>query len=221
MIEHTPGASPNLSTQILIALDELQEMANRAYWIAGLVPQGTKPTAAIVLSQGQVVIRSADDPYTQGEVLLGGIKDGALTMPESIRSVPRGMNTAPAVEELRRHWGRFFSGEMDHAATILLLQGRLPMSDELRSWGVTAATILDEAVMDMEFNSIFRESLAPTNHELSLIKDALLEYCGEGAHGLADLSSHDVERIRELIDWVHSHTEIGPEIEEMRRTLAP
>lgn len=96
MIEHTPGASPNLSTQILIALDELQEMANRAYWIAGLVPQGTKPTAAIVLSQGQVVIRSADDPYTQGEVLLGGIKDGALTMPESIRFVPRGVN-------LRRH----------------------------------------------------------------------------------------------------------------------
>ena len=53
MIEHTPGASPNLSTQILIALDELQEMANRAYWIAGLVPQGTKHTAAIVLSQGR------------------------------------------------------------------------------------------------------------------------------------------------------------------------
>lgn len=218
MIEHTPGASPNLSTQILLALDELQEMANRAYWIAGLVPPGTKPTAAIVLSQGQVVIRSADDPYTQGEVLLGGIKDGALTMPESIRFVYRGMNTAPAVEELRRHWGRFFSGEMDHAATILLLNGRLPMSDELRSWGVTAAAILDETLMDIELNSM---SLAPTNHELSLIKDALLEYFGEDASSLTDLSSHDVERIRELIDWVHSHTEIGPEIEEMRRTLAP
>lgn len=221
MIEHTPGASPNLSTQILIALDELQEMANRAYWIAGLVPQGTKHTAAIVLSQGQVVIRSADDPYTQGEVLLGGIKDGALTMPESIRFVYSGMNTAPAVEELRRHWGRFFSGEMDHAATILLLNGRLPMSDELRSWGVTAATILDEALMDMEFNSIFSESLDPTDHELSLIKDTLLEYCGEDARRLADLSSHDVERIRELIDWLGKHTELGPKLERIRRTLAP
>lgn len=218
MIEHTPGASPNLSTQILIALDELQEMANRAYWIAGLVPQDTKPTAAIVLSQGQVVIRSADDPYTQGEVLLGGIKDGALTMPESIRFVPRGMNTAPAVEELRRHWGRFFSGEMDHAATILLLNGRLPMSDELRSWGVTAATILDEALMDMEFNSIFRESLDPTDHELSLIKDALLEYWGDR---VVDPASHEAERTRELIDWVGSYTELGPEIEEIRRKLAP
>lgn len=97
MIEHTPGASPNLSTQILLALDELQEMANRAYWIAGLVPPGTKPPAAIVLSQGQIVIRSADAPFT----------------------------------------------------------------------------------------------------------------------------SHDVERIRELIDWVRSYTELGSEIEEIRRKLAP
>ena len=218
MIEHTPGASPNLSTQILLALDELQEMANRAYWIAGLVPPGTKPPAAIVLSQGQVVIRSAEKPFTEGEVLLGSIKDGGLTMPGSMFVSSGGMNTAPAVEKLRRYWGRFFSGEMEHEATILLLQGRLPMSDELRSWGVTAATILDETLMDMEFNSM---SLAPTNHELSLIKDALLEYCGEDASSLADLSSHDVERIRELIDWVRSHTELGPEIEEMRRTLAP
>ena len=124
----------------------------------------------------------------------------------------------PAVEKLRRYWVRFFSGEMEHEATILLLQGRLLMSDELRSWGVTAAAILDETLMDMELNSM---SLAPTNHELSLIKDALLEYCGEDASSLADLSSHDVERIRELIDWVRSHTELGPEIEEIRRKLAP
>ena len=119
------------------------------------------------------------------------------------------MNTAPAVEELRRHWGRFFSGEMDHAATILLLNGRLPMSDELRSWGVTEAAILDETLMDMELNSM---SLAPTNHELSLIKDALLEYCGEDASSLADLSSHDVERIRELIDWVRSRSHCRPRL---------
>ena len=218
MIEHTPGASPNLSTQILLALDELQEMANRAYWIAGLVPPGTKPPAVIVLSKGQVVIRSAEKPFTEGEVLLGSIKDGGLTMPGSKFVSSGGMNTAPAVEKLRRYWVRFFSGEMEHEATILLLQGRLPMSDELRSWGVTAAAILDETLMDMEFNSM---SLAPTNHELSLIKDALLEYCGEDASSLADLSSHDVERIRELIDWVRSHTELGPEIEEIRRKLAP
>ena len=221
MIEHTPGASPNLSTQILLALDELQEMANRAYWIAGLVPPGTKPPAVIVLSKGQVVIRSAEKPFTEGEVLLGSIKDGGLTMPGSMFVSSGGMNTAPAVEKLRRYWVRFFSGEMEHEATILLLQGRLPMSDELRSWGVTAAAILDETLMDIELNSIFRESLAPTNHELSLIKDALLEYCGEDASSLADLSSHDVERIRELIDWVRSHTELGPEIEEIRRKLAP
>ena len=218
MIEHTPGASPNLSTQILLALDELQEMANRAYWIAGLVPPGTKPPAVIVLSKGQVVIRSAEKPFTEGEVLLGSIKDGGLTMPGSMFVSSGTMNTAPAVEKLRRYWGRFFSGEMEHEATILLLQGRLPMSDELRSWGVTAAAILDETLMDIELNSM---SLAPTNHELSLIKDALLEYCGEDASSLADLSSHDVERIRELIDWVRSHTELGPEIEEIRRKLAP
>lgn len=218
MIEHMPGASPGLSTQILLALDELQERANRSHWIVGLVPPGTKPPAAIVLSQGQVVIRSAEDPFTQGEVLLGGIKDGALTMPDSLHIVTRGMNTAPAVEELRRHWGRFFAGEMEREATILLLQGRLPMTDELRSWGVTAATILDEALMDMEFNSIFRESFPPTDHELSLIKDALLEYWGDR---VVDPASHDAGRIRELIDWVGSYTELGPEIEEIRRTMAP
>ena len=94
MIEHTPGASPNLSTQILIALDELQTRADEVFWIGRLVPKDIKGIAVIVLSQGQVVIRSADDPYTQGEVLLGGIKDGALTMPESIRFVyrDRGVN---------------------------------------------------------------------------------------------------------------------------------
>lgn len=218
MIEHTPGASPGLSTEILLALDELQEMANRSYWIAGLVPPGIKHPAAIVLSFGQVVIRSAEEPFTEGEVLLGGIKDGGLTMPGSMFVASGGMNTAPAVEKLRRYWGRFFSGEMEHEATILLLQGRLPMSDELRSWGVTAATILDEVLMDMEFNSIFREPLPPTDHELSLIKDALLEYWGDR---IADSASHDAERIRELIDWVGSYTEIGPEIEEIRRKLAP
>lgn len=218
MIEHTTGASPNLSTQILLALDELQEMANRAYWITGLVPTGTKPPADIVLSKGQVVIRSAEEPFAEGEVLLGGIKGGGVTMPGSMFVASGGMNTAPAVEKLRRYWGRFFSGEMAHEATILLLQGRLPMSDELRSWGVTAETILDEALMDMEFNSIFRESLGPTDHELSLIKDALLEYWGDR---LVGAESHDAERIRELIDWVGSYTEIGPEIEEIRRNLAP
>lgn len=179
MIEHTPGASPGLSTEILLALDELQEMANRSYWITGLVPPGIKHPAAIVLSKGQVVIRSAEEPFTEGEVLLGGIKDGGLTMPGSMFVASGGMNTAPAVEKLRRYWGRFFSGEMEHEATILLMQGRLPMSDELRGWGVTAATILDEALMDMEFNSIFRDSLPPTDHELSLIKGALLEYWGD------------------------------------------
>lgn len=79
MITHDAQSSRSLATEILLALDELQVRTNRCHWIVSLIPPGTKTPAAIVLSQGQVVIRSADSPFAKGEVLLGGINDGALT----------------------------------------------------------------------------------------------------------------------------------------------
>ena len=220
MIEHTPGASPNLSTQILIALDELQEIANRCHWIVSLIPPGTKTPAAIVLSQGQVVIRSADSPFTKGEVLLGGIRNGRLSLPDELSVVGRHLNKADAIEVLRRYWGEIIAGERSHEATNLLLSGHLPNSSEIRGWGVTAESILDEVLMDIEFGSLIDGPVAPDAHYLSLVKDALLEYWGK-ARGGAGLSPQYAAQTRKLIDWLSKHTEFGPKLDRIRRTLAP
>ena len=153
-------------------------------------------------------------PYFQ--LLLGGIKDGALTLPDSIDVVGRRMSLAPHVEELRRYWEQVFSGTRPHEATILLIRGHLPMEQELRTWGVTAEMILDEALVDIELNSLLRElePMQPDDQYLSLVKEALLEYCGLPG------SSHYLERTRVLIGWLGTYSEIGPDLEEVRRTLA-
>ncbi len=220
MIEHTPGASPNLSTQILLALDELQEMANRAYWIGRLVPKDIKGIAVIVLSQGQVVIRSSELPISNGEVILGGIRNGGLSLPDELSIVGRHLNKADAIEVLRRYWGEIISGERSHEATNLLLSGHLPNSSEIRGWGVTAESILDEVLMDIEFGSLIDTPVAPDTHYLSLVKGALLEYWDK-VRGGAGLSPQYAVQTRKLIDWLGRHTELGPKLERIRRTLAP
>ena len=220
MIEHTPGASPNLSTQILLALDELQEMANRAYWIGRLVPKDIKGIAVIVLSQGQVVIRSSELPISNGEVILGGIRNGGLSLPDELSIVGRHLNKADAIEVLRRYWGEIISGERSHEATNLLLSGHLPNSSEIRGWGVTAESILDEVLMDIEFGSLIDTPVAPDTHYLSLVKGALLEYWDK-VRGGAGLSPQYAVQTRKLIDWLGRHTELGPKLERIRCTLAP
>ena len=220
MIKHTPGASPNLSTQILLALDELQMRADEVYWIGRLVPNGLKGMAVIVLSQGQVVIRSSELPISNGEVILGGIRNGGLSLPDELSIVGRHLNKADAIEVLRRYWGEIISGERSHEATNLLLSGHLPNSSEIRGWGVTAESILDEVLMDIEFGSLIDTPVAPDTHYLSLVKGALLEYWDK-VRGGAGLSPQYAVQTRKLIDWLGRHTELGPKLERIRRTLAP
>ena len=220
MIKHTPGASPNLSTQILLALDELQKRADEVYCIGRLVPKDIKGLAVIVLSQGQVVIRSSELPITNGEVILGGIRNGGLSLPDELSIVGRHLNKADAIEVLRRYWGEIISGERSHEATNLLLSGHLPNSSEVRNWGVTAESILDEVLMDIEFGSLIDKPVAPDSHYLSLVKDSLLEYWSK-ARGGDDWSPKYEAQTRKLIDWLGKHTELGPKLERIRRTLAP
>ena len=220
MIKHTPGASPNLSTQILLALDELQMRADEVYWIGRLVPNGLKGMAVIVLSQGQVVIRSSELPISNGEVILGGIRNGGLSLPDELSIVGRHLNKADAIEVLRRYWGEIISGERSHEATNLLLRGHLPNSSEIRGWGVTAESILDEVLMDIEFGSLIDGPVAPDAHYLSFAKDSLLEYWDK-ARGEDGWSPRYAAKTRKLIDWLGKHTELGPKLERIRRTLAP
>ena len=220
MIKHTPGASPNLSTQILLALDELQMRADEVYWIGRLVPNGLKGIAVIVLSQGQVVIRSSELPITNGEVILGGIRNGGLSLPDELSIVGCHLNKFDAIEVLRRYWGEIISGERSHEATNLLLSGHLPNSSEIRGWGVTTESILDEVLMDIEFGSLIDKPVAPDSHYQSLIKDSLLEYWSK-ARGGDDWSPKYEAQTRKLIDWLGKHTELGPKLERIRRTLAP
>ncbi len=220
MIKHTPGASPNLSTQILLALDELQRRADEVYWIGRLVPNGLKGIAVIVLSQGHVVIRSSELPITNGEVILGGIRNGGLSLPDELSAIGRHLNKADAIEVLRRYWGEIISGERSHEATNLLLSGHLPNSSEVRNWGVTAESILDEVLVDIEFGTLIDEPVAPSPHYLSLVKDSLLEYWSK-ARGATGLSPQYAVQTRKLIDWLGKHTELGTKLERIRNTLAP
>lgn len=90
------------------------------------------------------------------------------------------------------------------------------MEQELRTWGVTVDRILDETFVDVEFSLLLGEPLQPDDHHLSLVKEALLEHCERPVSGPARY----VERTRLLIEWLGTYTEIGPDLEEVRRTLA-
>lgn len=220
MITHDRQEDKSLATEILLALDELQKRADEVYWIGRLVPNGLKGIAVIILSQGQVVIRSSELPITNGEVILGGIRNGGLSLPDELSVIGRHLNKADAIEVLRRYWGEIISGDRSHEATNLLLSGHLPNSSEVRNWGVTAESILDEVLMDIEFGSLIDTPVAPSPHYLSLVKDSLLEYwskarCGDGC------SPQYASQTRKLIDWLGKHTELGPKLERIRRTLAP
>ena len=220
MITHDKQEDKSLATEILLALDELQKRADEVYWIGRLVPNGLKGIAVIVLSQGQVVIRSSELPITNGEVILGGIRNGGLSLPDELSIVGRHLNKADAIEVLRRYWGEIISGERSHEATNLLLSGHLPNSSEIRDWGVTAENILDEVLMDIEFGSLIDGPVAPDAHYLSLVKDALLE-SWDKAIGGDSWSLQYAAQTRKLIDWLNKHTELGPKLERIRRTLAP
>ena len=220
MIKHTPGASPNLSTQIFLALDGLQTRADEVYWIGRLVPKDIKGIALIVLSQGQVVIRSSELPITNGEVVLGGIRNGGLSLPDELSVVGRHLNKADAIEVLRCYWGEIISGERSHEATNLLLSRHLPNSSEIRGWGATAESILDEVLMDIEFGSLIDEPVAPSHHYLSLVKSSLLEYWSKARGGDGWSPKYEAQT-RKLIDWLGKHTELGTKLERIRRTLAP
>ena len=227
MITHDTKEDKSLATQIILALDELQKRADEVYWIGRLVPNGLKGIAVIVLSQGvivlsqgQVVIRSSELPITNGEVILGGIRNGGLSLPDELSIVGRHLNKADAIEVLRRYWGEIISGERSHEATNLLLSGHLPNSSEIRGWGVTAESILDEVLMDIEFGSLIDGPVAPDAHYLSVVKDALLEYWSKAIGG-GGWSPQYAAQTRKLIDWLSKHTELGPKLERIRRTLAP
>lgn len=220
MITHDTQEDKSLATEILLALDDLQKRADEVYWIGRLVPKDIKGIAVIVLSQGQVVIRSSELPITNGEVILGGIRNGGLSLPDELSIVGRHLNKADAIEVLRRYWGEIISGERSHEATNLLLSGHLPNSSEVRNWGVTAESILDEVLMDIEFGSLIDGPVAPDAHYLSLVKDSLLEYWSKARCG-AGLSPQYAAQTRKLIDWLGKHTELGPKLERIRRTLAP
>lgn len=220
MITHDRKEDKSLATEILLALDELQTRADEAYWIGRLVPKDIKGIAVIVLSQGQVVIRSSELPITNGEVILGGIRNGGLSLPDELSIVGRHLNKADAIEVLRRYWGEIISGERSHEATNLLLSGHLPNSSEIRGWGVTAESILDEVLMDIEFGSLIDGPVASDDHYLSLVKDALLEYWDKDIGGDGWSPQYAVQT-RKLIDWLGKHTELGPKLEKIRRTLAP
>ena len=220
MIKHTPGASPNLPTQIFLALDGLQTRADEVYWIGRLVPKDIKGIALIVLSQGQVVIRSSELPITNGEVVLGGIRNGGLSLPDELSVVGRHLNKADAIEVLRCYWGEIISGERSHEATNLLLSGHLPNSSEIRGWGATAESILDEVLMDIEFGSLIDEPVAPSHHYLSLVKSSLLEYWSKARGGDGWSPKYEAQT-RKLIDWLGKHTELGTKLERIRCTLAP
>ena len=179
MITNTPGASsPNFISEILLALDELQEQVDQA----GGLPHYAKSQmdelrrssdrTCVVMHDGRMEIRdlratSGDElgAALNGATLLGVLTPrGEIAQPtESLR--PHGLES---VEDLRSSWIEWLSGETPFTASYLLSTGLMTAQVDYESLGVSPAIIA------RSMKTRYKE-LAEGDRRIPLMVDACLK----------------------------------------------
>ena len=200
MITHTPGdSSPNFTSEVFLALDELQEQVD----LAGGLPlyiksqmdeiRRSSERTCVVMHYGRMEIRTlratSDDELgtaLNGATLLGVLIPGGEIASPSDALKPNGL---VSVEELRNSWGERLSGETPVITAYLLSTGLMTAQVDYESLGVSPAIIARSM-------RIRYKELQPDDRRIPLMVDACLKLL----QPLADLSRDEL-RERSIALW--------------------
>lgn len=151
MITHTEGQSPNFTSEVFLALDELQEQVDLAgglpWYIKSQMDELRRSSdrTCVVLRDGRMAVRTvrATSDEELGAALDGDTILGVLT--------PRGEIATPlmplrhyglaSVEELRGRWIKSLSGEPSFELVYMLTMGLMSNKVDYESLGLNAAHI--------------------------------------------------------------------------------
>lgn len=199
MITHTADASSNFTSEVLLALDELQEQVD----LAGSLPwyaksqmdklRGSIDRTCVVLSDGRMAIRTVRATSEEelgaaldGDTLLGVLTRRGEIAPQIMPLRPYGLNS---VEELRGQWIESLSGEPSFELVYMLTMGLMSNTVDYESLGLNAAHIA------RSMKTRYKE-LKPGDRRISLMVDACLKLL----QPLADLSRDEL-RERSIALW--------------------
>lgn len=199
MITHTEGQSPNFTSEVFLALDELQEQVDLAgglpWYIKSQMDELRRSSdrTCVVLRDGRMAVRTvrATSDEELGAALDGDTILGVLT--------PRGEIATPlmplrpyglaSVEELRGRWIKSLSGEPSFELVYMLTMGLMSNKVDYESLGLNAAHIA------RSMKTRYKE-LQPGDRRIPLMVDACLKLL----QPLADLS-RDEMRERSIALW--------------------
>ena len=199
MITHTADASSNFTSEVLLALDELQEQVD----LAGSLPwyaksqmdklRGSIDRTCVVLSDGRMAIRTVRATSEEelgaaldGDTLLGVLTRRGEIAPQIMPLRPYGLNS---VEELRDHWIELLSDEPSFELVYMLTMGLMSNTVDYESLGLNPAHIA------RSMKTSYKE-LQPGDRRIPLMVDACLKLL----QPLADLSRDEL-RERSIDLW--------------------
>ena len=238
MITHAPGASaPNFASEVLLALDELQDKVAEVTHLANLV-ESPHRDAVIVISGGELCVRGYDGlstapaPIKDGETLLAGITQGTLSMPLAYWEFRYGETGVDAVEGLRDYWVAILSGKRDDA-TSLLAWDYMPATTEFEYLGVDPLGLLDAIYDRLEWDGVNFRDEARRKGFLDMLEKALTEVCRplfteDLSHNelrafaghIEIVSELEARGVTRLIDLLATESQLSGELQDARRELA-
>lgn len=200
MITNTPGdSSPNFTSEVFLALDELQEQVDLAgglpWYIKSQMDELRRSSdrTCVVLRDGRIAVRTvratSDEELgaaLDGDTLLCVLIPGGEIASPSDALKPNGLES---VEELRRTWGERLSGETPVITAHLLSTGLMTAQVDYESLGVSPAIIARSM-------RIRHKELAEGDRRVPLMVDACLKLL----QPLADLSRDEL-RERSIDLW--------------------
>ena len=200
MITHTADASSNFASEVLLALDELQEQVD----LAGGLPlyiksqmdnlRRSSDRTCVVLRDGRMAVRTvrATSDEELGVALNGDTLLGVLTPRGEIAPLLMPLQSYgqhDSVEGVRGHWIQLLSGEPSFELVYLLTTGLMSNKVDYESLGLNAAHIA------RSMKTRYKE-LQPGDRRIPLMVDACLKLL----QPLADLSRDEL-RERSIDLW--------------------
>ena len=199
MITHTEGQSPNFTSEVFLALDELQEQVDLAGGLPWYIKsqmdwlRRSSDRTCVVMNDSKMEIRTlratSDDEL--GAALDGDTLLGVLTPRGEIAPfvMPLQSHGHDSVEDLRGHWIKLLSGEPSFELVYLLTMGLMSNKVDYESLGLNASHIA------RSMKTRYKE-LQPGDRRIPLMVDACLKLL----QPLADLSRDEL-RERSIALW--------------------
>ena len=237
MITHTTGeSSPNIASEVLMGLDELQARVTEAGSLLDII-SGSHQNAVIIVGDGEFHVRGYNCPSAatilSGETLLAGITEGTLSLPVASREFRRDKTGLDAVEELRNYWVDLLSGKDEANAAYLLSWGLMPTTTEFKSLGLRPLRLLDSIYQVFQYEHMSLRVMARRKGFLDMLEKALTEVCRPlfteelSDNELNAFAGHlvldswlEARGVTELVDMLATERPLSPELQDARRELA-